>query len=155
MSDTPQLTDAAAYRSQVNLNVRYNDLDTYVHVNNGAYLHYLEEARILYATQVLGWDGSWDSFNMIVARIEINYAQPIFLGEAVVVKTRVSKVGGKSFVIDYLILKGKTHETATTLAASARSVMVGYHLPTNQTQPVPERFRAQVRAWEPVLPEGL
>ena len=62
----------------VAVDVRYRDLDTFNHVNNAVYLTYFEQARVRYFRS-LGWRSN--DASVVVARSEVNYRKPIFLGD--------------------------------------------------------------------------
>ena len=72
--------------------LRFDDLDTYGHVNNVRYGTYLEEARIDYLAEVVG-DGSRaflaDSDDGIVIKtLEIEFEQPVHSADSVTVTVR-------------------------------------------------------------------
>ncbi|NJO88352.1 MAG: acyl-CoA thioesterase [Chloroflexia bacterium] len=91
------------------VSVRYDDLDTFSHVNNKAYLAYLEEARADYHRQLFKWKGLLD-FNAVVARIEINYVLPVFYGDELSLYTRASSVGTKSFELETIFIVKRQEE---------------------------------------------
>ena len=45
---------------EVQIAIRWSDMDAYGHVNNGVYLNYLEEARDRLAAELFGEQASWD-----------------------------------------------------------------------------------------------
>ena len=60
------------FKHRISIKVRFSDLDAMGHVNNAAYLSYLEEARFDYYNHVLGIDTNGLDFNAVIARIEID-----------------------------------------------------------------------------------
>ncbi|AHC15215.1 acyl-CoA thioesterase [Salinispira pacifica] len=135
------------YRHSRIMEVRFIDLDALAHVNNAKYLNYLEEARLAYARDVLGWDGDIRHLGLVVAGVEIQYKLPILLNEKVEIRTRVSRLGGRSFEMEYLILKinGENSE----LAARAKTVQVSVNEETGKSTRLPEEWRQIIQTYEP------
>ena len=83
--------------------VRYGDLDPQGHVNNAAFLTYLEHARVNYIRHLGLWDGkSFLKIGFILARIELDYKAPILMTDEVEVGVRTSRLGNKSLDMEYL-----------------------------------------------------
>ncbi len=91
------------FKHQTQLSVRFMDFDALHHVNNARYLNFLEEARIKYCQEVLDLFVDIDKFNVLVARIEIDFMKPILFNSQLVVYTRIPKIGKKSFVFESVI----------------------------------------------------
>ena len=79
--------------------VRWDDLDAMGHVNNDKYLTYAQEARFLWATEEFsGAMRETSLIEMVVARAEIDFIEPIYEGGRFVdVEITVSKIGNSSF----------------------------------------------------------
>lgn len=133
------------FKLQTPISVRYNDLDTLQHVNNATYLMYLEEARIHYAKQVLGWNGDLSQINMVLASVQVDYIHPIFLNSPLVIYTRVSKIGNKSFEMEYLLI---IEALERKLAAKASTVLVYYDIKNHKTVPIPAVVRNAIIEFE-------
>ena len=56
------MNDISNYKHKLKINVRFADLDAMQHVNNAAYLTYLEEARIDYFNSLFDRLSSSGSF---------------------------------------------------------------------------------------------
>jgi acyl-CoA thioester hydrolase len=114
--------------------VRFHDLDGMAHVNNAVFSTYLEEAR-------LAWFGDIDPqplADVILARTEIDFRSPVQSGEIVEIGVRPSRVGTKSFELEYeLRADGR-------VVASAKSVLVGYDYERAESVPIPERWRRRL-----------
>ncbi len=112
------------FKHKIKIKVRFSDLDAMRHVNNAAYLSYLEEARIAYFKDVFEKTKDGLDFGAVVARIEIDYLLPIMLGDEIEVVTRVSKMGTKSSDVEHLILVERNGTKVA--AASALTKLVSY-----------------------------
>jgi len=137
------------FRHQLNLNVRFMDVDALRHVNNARYLNFLEESRIAYSQEILGLFKTINDFNVVVARIEIDFIQPLAFHDQVRVYTRVSKLGNKSFEFESLICAVKDDQPRP--AAHALQTIVGFDLNTQRSISIPEDIKSKVVDYEPAL----
>lgn len=77
----------------VKFNVRSYECDSYGHVNNAVYLNYLEFARMSallekgFTLEKMKTSG----FLVVIRRIEIDYASPLYAGQEVLIKTFTSE----------------------------------------------------------------
>ena len=114
--------------------VRFRDLDGMAHVNNAVFLTYLEQAR-------LAWFGEADLQplqDVILARTEIDFRSPVRQGEVVEIGVRSSRVGTKSFELEYELQAGGR------VVAEAKSVLVGYDYEQAKSTQIPERWRRRL-----------
>jgi acyl-CoA thioester hydrolase len=119
--------------------VRFRDLDPMGHVNNAVFLTYIEQARVTYLAEV-GAATGLEEMNIIVARVEIDFKAPVRLGQEVEIAVRASRLGTKSFELDYeLRVDGE-------VVAEAKSVQVAYDYERGQAVPVPEEWRERLTA---------
>lgn len=119
--------------------VRWADLDAYGHVNNAAMLRLLEEARIealwgvpaeqlelgarTHPTALSSLSGGAD-VNTVIAAQRIEYARQLdYRRDGVIVRLWVSRLGGASITVDYLVLTGEDPEGKNPYAR-ARTVIV-------------------------------
>ena len=110
----------AEYPFHYRIEVRFRDLDALGHVNNAVYATYFESARIAYYQRLVG--GSLDRLGIILAELTISYKAPAHFGDELLVGVRVSRIGGKSFTMDYAI--ARVGDGA--LIATGQSVLVAY-----------------------------
>ncbi|CAB4682459.1 MAG: thioesterase [Actinobacteria bacterium] len=106
--------------------VRWDDLDAMAHVNNAKYLTYAQEARFA----MLG------SFNMVVARAEVDFKAPISEGNIFAdVSCWVDSIGTSSFTMIYEISKDGT------LFARVKTVQVSVTEDTKSSRPLSDHQR--------------
>ncbi len=139
------------FKSKTEISVRYDDLDTLGHVNNKIYLSYLEESRIKYMTDVLGFKKDSLAFDVVVGRIDISYLSPLYLNDTVFVYTRISRIGEKSF--DFQCYVTKTENNKIVFAAYALVTMVSVDQKTGKTKPNEKEMVKAVLAFETLKPE--
>ncbi len=126
------MKDLNKFKHKIELSVRYADLDTLAHVNNKAYLSYLEEARIAYYNDVIELNLSNLDFSSVVANINISYKYPIFFSDKLEIYTRCSKIGSKSFELENVIVAINL-KNETNIAATSITTMVSVDLKTGKT----------------------
>jgi acyl-CoA thioester hydrolase len=115
--------------------VRFRDVDALGHVNNAAYLTYLEQARIAFLAPM-----GADQTGMILARAEIDFRAQVGFGERVDIEVRPLRVGTKSFELAYTLRVGET------VVAEAATVLVAFDYATGRTVAVPDTWRAALSA---------
>lgn len=93
------------------IEVRGYELDSFNHVNHSVYLNYLEFARwkMLHAEEItLEKLQAWKLWP-VIAKIEIQYLKPTFMGDQLEVRTQILEHSKTSFVIKQDIYKGDMH----------------------------------------------
>ena len=107
--------------------VRWDDLDAMGHVNNATYLTYIQETRFLWLSNV----------EMVVARAEVDFLEPIYVGGRFVdVTLWVESIGNSSFVLAYEVLgdNGVVH-------AKVKTVQVTISPETKKSRPLKDSER--------------
>jgi acyl-CoA thioester hydrolase len=87
--------------------VRFHEADRLGHVNNAAYLNYLEQAAIDHATALgLGWEEMERFGGVFVARRhEIDFLRPAFAGDLLRIVTWLSNPRGAAIERIYLVVR--------------------------------------------------
>jgi acyl-CoA thioester hydrolase len=85
------------------VHMRWSDMDAYRHINNSAYLQYLEQARVaMFFHRHEGF-----SSGTVIARHEIDYLRPVvYHPEPLRVEMWIDKVGGARFTVHYEVFDG-------------------------------------------------
>jgi acyl-CoA thioester hydrolase len=127
------------------IEIRWNDLDVYGHVNNAIYLTYLEEVRDEWLGGRLGDpDGIW---NWVLARVEIDYRRELALADDVAVAScRLDRVGNSS-----VATREEVRTADGELVAEARAVLVARDRESGRSRPLTTVERA---AFEGRAPGG-
>ena len=117
--------------------VRWDDLDAMGHVNNAKYLTYAQEARFLWATEEFsGAMRETSLIEMVVARAEIDFIEPIYEGGRFVdVEITIGKIGNSSFNMLFTIGdQGK-------IFAKVMTVQVAVSTETMKSRPLTDKER--------------
>jgi len=85
--------------------IRFNDIDISGHVNNTMYFQYLDYARLQYFKEVFQDTIEWRKKGFVLAKIDIDFFEPIFLEDNISVKTKIIKIGIKSIEMKQQIVK--------------------------------------------------
>lgn len=119
--------------------LRWADMDAYGHVNNVAFLRYLEEARIDFMFRLAPAEGSATfAGGSVVARHEIDYLRPLVHRRApVTIETWVKEIAAASMTLGYEVKDDKT------LYARASTVVVPYNLDHQR----PRRITSEEKAF--------
>lgn len=135
----------ATFRFFHPITVRYGDLDPQGHVNNAAFLTYLEHARVGYIQHLGLWDGrSFLNIGFILARIELDYKAPIQLMDQVEVGLRTSRLGNKSLDMEYLIREKTNHR----IFGEGKTVQVAFDYQKGTTIPLRTSWRDAIQTYE-------
>ena len=121
--------------------MRWGDMDAYQHVNNVAYLGYLEEARIDLLFR-LGAERGLVALRdgLVVARHEIDYRAPlVWHPRGIDVEVWVERVGGASFELAYVV------QDAESVYARARSTLVAFDLAAGRARRLTPQEREFLR----------
>lgn len=117
------------------IEVRFRDLDPLNHVNNAVFNTYFEEARIDFIQTIPEFSRSMQKgFSFVLVHLEVDYIQPVFLEETVIVGSSVEEFGNSSINGIQAIYDKKSH----TLKAVAKTTGVWYNLDKQRPARIPE-----------------
>ena len=116
---------------------RFSDTDALGHINNTMVPIWFEGARDpvfrLFMPEL-----NLKEWQLILAKIDVSYHGQMFYGQALEIKTFISRVGGASFDVYQELWQ---HET---LCASGTAVMVHYCYNKQSSKPIPELIKADL-----------
>ena len=115
--------------------IRWSDVDAYMHVNNAVYATYLEECRDEWVDTTLA--GAGDSWDFVLARVAIDFRRELRLDdEEVVVSCALERIGNSS-----LTLSEQIRTRDGELAAEAEAVLVARDRQAGRSRPLTEAER--------------
>ena len=118
------------------IEIRWSDVDAYLHVNNAVYATYLEEGRDAWLEAVLGDAG--DPWDFVLARVAIDFRRELRLEDkAVVVSCRLDCIGSSSLTLHEEIRTGDG-----ALSAESEAVLVARDRENGGSRPLNEIERA-------------
>ena len=124
-------------RHTAKVHVRWDDLDAFGHINNAKYLTYVQEARAdftWFARQAAGKTPLL--FDMVVARAEVDYIEPIYDGGMEIdCQIWITRIGNASFEMEYEIIhKG-------VIRARVKTTQVAVSVETKRSRPLSDEER--------------
>ena len=118
--------------------MRWSDMDAYRHINNSAYLAYLEQARVaMFFHRNEGF-----SSGTVIARHEIDYRRPIVYDPTPLrLELWIGEIGGARFTVHYEVYDHGT------LAASAATTCVTFDFTSDRPRRLTDEEREILRAF--------
>lgn len=118
---------------------RFAETDALGHINNASLPIWFEQSRTpifkLFVPSL-----SPKEWNLILAKIEVEYTGELFYGSDVIVKTSISKIGNSSLQV---YQEAWQHEQ---LCAKGLATMVHFNHSIKKSEPIPESIRSQLEA---------
>lgn len=142
MNATPE--SGAPVVARVPISVRWGDLDAFDHVNNAAFLVYVQEARIVWLSR-LGAQLRDETKMPVVAAASLNFRRQLGWPARIVVELSIARVGNSSLTIAHRIV---AEDDATCLYADGEAVMVWIDPASGRSIALPEAVRAAVQSPE-------
>ena len=136
----------AGYRHSTPVQIRFKDTDAMGHINNANHYTYMELARMHYFNDVVAHDHDWTQIGFILAKMVIEYVKPLMPGDTIYVFTRCSRVGTKSFDLEYAIVR--MNGGSQDLMATGTSVIVCYNYKQKVSIAVPSEWKEKMQAFE-------
>ncbi len=109
-SDKPTAMNSEDYPLRATVRVRTYELDSFGHVNNAVYLHYLEEARSEFLRQIgLSFhDFATHHVQLVIVEARIQFLSPARYGDEIVIHGRFRDVRPASAWIEYRLTDSAT-----------------------------------------------
>ena len=127
------------------LQIRWNDVDPFGHVNNGVFFQFYDTAKTDYIASVCT-DVNWERKAIVVVHIEADFLAELKTGSHIAARTRISHIGRTSFRLEQDVIDTDTQE----VKCRCTSVMVLYDLQLHQSIPLPERWVQAISEFEGV-----
>lgn len=134
------------FRFSTEIRVRLPETDAFGIVFHGCFFTYFDVARMDYLRN-LGLAESIHptrGFVNTIVHVDADFKSPARFDDVLVVYARLSEIGRTSFAFEFLAW----HKRENRLVATGRAVHVAVDGNTWRPIPVPEFFRAAVRAFE-------
>ena len=133
---------------RLRLQVRFGDCDPLGHVNNAAYLTYLEQARIVLWRHQLGFHsrrfarGSTPGEGFILARAEVDFRSQAHDGDELEVRLSLAGFGRSTATYEYEIVDVPTDR----LVVSAKTIQVWFDYDAARSVPISDELKQRLSA---------
>lgn len=128
---------------KLDIPVAWGEMDAFGHVNNVVYLRWFETGRMAFFNQV---GVSLRDINRgagpILAHTSCSFRKPVTFPDTITVHTAISRVGTKSFVMQYRV---ESRALGCT-AAEGDGTIVWFDYGQGASVPVPEELRVRLEA---------
>lgn len=117
---------------------KFGDIDGLGHVNNTIMPQWFEHAR----NQVYGYfnpEFSFKTWNLILARFEIDFVSQLYYGKDVEIRTWISRIGSSSFEVYQEAWQGNK------LATKGKTVLVHFDFKTQKSAAIPDDVRSMLQ----------
>lgn len=132
------------FKYKTKIDLRFNDFDLLGHVNNATYLTYFEIGRTKYWQQAINWN--WKKTGIIIGSASIEYKQPIFPEDTIYIYIRTSRIGIKSFDLEYLIVKEINNKEI--ICSTGKTSCIAFDYTSNKSVSIPEIERSKMIDFE-------
>lgn len=129
------------------IQIRFNDIDLQGHMYNGQYMHIFDLGKNEYFEKVIGVGDMKGDRALITASTTTNFLIPVGLTDKIVIKTGVSRIGTKSFVVLQQMVRADG-----AIVADCHTVMVAYNVKTRSSFEIPAEWREKMEH-EGLIPE--
>lgn len=134
------LTDRRIYGFATEEHLRFADVDANGHINNGAFLQLLENARVSYMRQIVRQSlrtSDLPRFRVVVGRLEIDFRRQMFYPSRATACARLLEVHERKCVIGHGLFDGEGRCTAVL-----KAIMVSLNEDTHRSVPFEPAVRA-------------
>ena len=125
---------------EIDIEVRFRDLDALGHVNNAVYFTYFEEGRKIFSKTEFQVSHPTE-FAFIMAHIQCDYLRPVKLGDRVKLQMWVQDIGTKSFGFGYMLVDVADN---AIVYATGESIQVCYDYSENKSIEVPTDMKKKL-----------
>ena len=124
--------------------MRFADIDILGHVNNGAYLQYMDLAKVRYFSETLADTLDWHKRNTRGRQHQLHIHGPHILGDEIEVVTTIESISVHSLILLQRVVDTRTKATK----CECRSVMVGFDPRNSTALEIPDTWRSLFSTFE-------
>ncbi len=127
------------YPKQITLTLRidWSELDLFGHVNNVAFMKYVQAARVNYWEQIGLYKLYTDNKHVpMLASTHCEFKKPLFYPGEVIIHSQMDFIKNSSFGISHQL-----YNSDNELAAEAKDVMVMFDFVKNEKLPFPDAIK--------------
>ncbi|MBO5444928.1 MAG: acyl-CoA thioesterase [Muribaculaceae bacterium] len=135
--------DAEDFRHTVPIQLRFNDIDILGHVNNNAQFSLFDVGKTEFYNSLRGELADWSKVEAVIVNINCTFMKQIHFTDPVEVRSRVKRIGERSFTIQQILRNVATGE----ICSMCESVMVSVDYVTHDSKPIPDNIAEGLRKW--------
>lgn len=131
------------FRHTLPIQLRFNDVDKFGHVNNTVYFCYYDLGKTEYFASVCP-HVKWDEVGIVVVHIDADFMSQIYGSDHIAVQTAITEIGTKSFHLLQRVINTENGEVKCV----CRSIMVTFDLLKHESMPLKEEWVEAICAYE-------
>lgn len=138
--------DTTQFNFSYPIQMRWSDMDPLGHANNGIYVTYFEIARGRFMIAACPeWNWTKDMF--LIGSVHVDFHKELLLtAQETKVHIKTSKIGNKSFVLDYIVTSIKDGETI--VHASGQTTQIMFDMKNRTTIEIPDWVRNSLSSFD-------
>lgn len=136
-------SDNITYRHTLPIQLRFNDVDRFGHVNNVVYFSFYDLGKSEYFSTVCP-HVDWTEIGIVAVHVQADFLTQIFGTDKIAVQTAITAIGTKSFKLAQRVIDTVTGEVKCV----GTSVMVTYDLKRHESIPLREEWIEAICAYE-------
>ncbi len=137
-------TENINFKHTTPIQIRFNDLDVFTHVNNAVIQEYFDLGRLHYLQKILEGELKTGKYTLIIASIKTDFMEPILLEDSMIVKTSVFQIGNKSLQM----VQQLYDMFSDTVKTECRSTMVAFDKANQESIEFPGSWKQNIIAFE-------
>lgn len=128
-SSNPRVPEAShPYRHVTPIQIRFNDIDMIGHINNNAYLEYMDIGKTAYFNAVKPELVNWKNINVVIVNINCDFFSPGYIKEPIAVLTTATSISPRSLKLEQRVINIETGD----VKCIGRTIMAGFDPTTAQ-----------------------
>ena len=125
------------------IQLRFNDVDKFGHVNNTVYFTYYDLGKTEYFKTVYP-DLDWEKEGVVVVHIEVDFISQILSTNNIAVQTATIEIGNKSMTIIQRVIDTTNDE----IKCICKSILVAFDLEKHESIEIPEHWKEAICRYE-------
>lgn len=131
------------FRHRLPLQIRFNDIDLFGHLNNSVYVQFFDMGKLAYFKQFMGGGFEHEPTVPVVATLNCTFYAPAYIDDRLEVLTGILRIGEKSLVLEQRIV-----DNNGAVKCIASTVMVNVDATTHKPAPVSDSWRKVISEFE-------
>ena len=128
-TNNPRVPEATQpFRHITNIQLRFNDVDMIGHINNNAFLEYMDLGKTSYFNSVKADLIDWKFINVVVVNINCNFYSPGYINEPIAVLTTITSISQRSLKMEQRVINTETGD----VKCAGTTIMAGFDPTTAQ-----------------------
>lgn len=131
------------YRHRIPIQLRFNDVDAFGHVNNAVMFSLYDMAKTEYFRAVFG-DRRREDLSVVVVNVNADFIHPVYYGDRIEIATAAVRLGNKSVTLS----QEAVNLTSGSVVSRCRTVMVAFSASAKDSVPIPSDIRRRFIDYE-------